>query len=96
MFSGHSMRAGYATSAAAKDMPGYRIRKHTRHKSPAVLEATSAQPSSGPRVVLRGWASSPREVAADRCTLAFLKAKQVGGYLHLGSIRLHPLDEVSK
>jgi integrase len=37
-FSGHSMRAGYATSAAAKDMPSYRIRKHTRHKSPAVLE----------------------------------------------------------
>jgi integrase len=38
LFSGHSMRAGYATSAAAKDMPSYRIRKHTRHKSPAVLE----------------------------------------------------------
>jgi hypothetical protein len=37
-FSGHSMRAGYATSAAAKDVPSYRIRKHTRHKSPAVLE----------------------------------------------------------
>jgi integrase len=38
LFSGHSLRAGYATSAAAKDMPGYRIRKHTRHKSAAVLE----------------------------------------------------------
>ncbi len=38
LFSGHSMRAGYATSAAANDMPGYRIRKHTRHKSAAVLE----------------------------------------------------------
>ena len=38
LFSGHSMRAGYATSAAARDMPSYRIRKHTRHKSPAVLE----------------------------------------------------------
>lgn len=32
-FSGHSMRAGYATSAAARDMPGYRIQQHTRHKS---------------------------------------------------------------
>src|SRR5262245_29888663 len=38
LFSGHSMRAGYATSAAANDMPGYRIRRHTRHKSAAVLE----------------------------------------------------------
>jgi integrase len=33
LFSGHSMRAGYATSAAARDMPGYRIQQHTRHKS---------------------------------------------------------------
>jgi hypothetical protein len=33
LFSGHSMRAGYATSAAAKDLPGYRIQAHTRHKS---------------------------------------------------------------
>ena len=32
-FSGHSMRAGYATAAAAKDVPGYRIQQHTRHKS---------------------------------------------------------------
>jgi integrase len=33
LFSGHSMRAGYATSAAAKDVPSYRIQQHTRHKS---------------------------------------------------------------
>jgi integrase len=33
LFSGHSLRAGYATSAAARDMPGYRIQQHTRHKS---------------------------------------------------------------
>jgi integrase len=32
-FSGHSMRSGYATSAAAEDMPSYRIQQHTRHKS---------------------------------------------------------------
>ena len=31
--SGHSMRAGYATAAAAADVPGYRIQQHTRHKS---------------------------------------------------------------
>jgi integrase len=32
-FPGHSLRAGYATSAAARVMPGYRIQQHTRHKS---------------------------------------------------------------
>jgi integrase len=31
--SGHSMRAGYATAAAAANVPGYRIQQHTRHKS---------------------------------------------------------------
>lgn len=36
-FSGHSMRAGYATSAAAADVPGYRIKQHTRHKSDAMV-----------------------------------------------------------
>jgi integrase len=37
MFAGHSMRAGYATSAAEADMPAYRIKQQTRHKSDAVL-----------------------------------------------------------
>jgi integrase len=34
-FSGHSMRAGYCTAAAGKDVPGpgYRIQQHTRHRS---------------------------------------------------------------
>ena len=32
-FSGHSLRAGYATSAAAADVPALRIQQHTRHKS---------------------------------------------------------------
>ena len=32
-FSGHSMRAGYATEAGSKDLPSYRIMQHTRHKS---------------------------------------------------------------
>jgi integrase len=31
--SGHSLRAGYATAAAAEDVPSYRIQQHTRHKS---------------------------------------------------------------
>jgi hypothetical protein len=33
LFSGPALRAGYATSAAAKYLPGYRIQQHTRHKS---------------------------------------------------------------
>ena len=32
-FSGHSLRAGYATAAAAADMPQYRIQQHTRHRT---------------------------------------------------------------
>ena len=32
-FSGHSLRAGYATAAAAANVPSYRIQQHTRHKS---------------------------------------------------------------
>jgi integrase len=31
--SGHSLRAGYATAAAAANVPSYRIQQHTRHKS---------------------------------------------------------------
>ena len=31
--SGYSLRAGYATSAAARNMPAYRIQSDTRHKS---------------------------------------------------------------
>ena len=37
-FSGHSMRAGDATSAARADIPGYRIQQHTRHKSATTLQ----------------------------------------------------------
>ena len=32
-FSGHSLRAGYATAAGAADVPSYRIQQHTRHKT---------------------------------------------------------------
>ena len=32
-FSGHSLRAGYTTAAAAANVPSYRIQQHTRHKS---------------------------------------------------------------
>jgi integrase len=32
-YSGHSMRAGYATTAGENDEPGYRIQQRMRHKS---------------------------------------------------------------
>jgi hypothetical protein len=35
LISGHSLRAGYATSVAARNMSAYRIQSHTRHKSGA-------------------------------------------------------------
>jgi integrase len=38
LFSGHSLRAGYATSAAAKELPSYRIQAHTRHKSADMVQ----------------------------------------------------------
>jgi hypothetical protein len=33
LMSGHSLRAGYATSAAARNIAAHRIQSHTRHKS---------------------------------------------------------------
>jgi hypothetical protein len=32
-FSRHSLRAGFATTAAEHDAPGYRIQSHMRHRS---------------------------------------------------------------
>jgi hypothetical protein len=37
LISGHSLCAGYAISAAAHNMPAYRIQSHTRHKSAHVV-----------------------------------------------------------
>jgi hypothetical protein len=37
LISGHSLRAGYATSAAARNMPAYRTQSHTRHKAAQVV-----------------------------------------------------------
>src|SRR5262249_22527732 len=39
LISGHSLRAGYATSAAARNMPAYRIQSHSRHKSAEMVAA---------------------------------------------------------
>jgi integrase len=38
LFSGRSLRAGYATSAAAKELPSYRIQAHTRYKSADMVQ----------------------------------------------------------
>jgi integrase len=37
-YSGHSLRAGFATSAAAAGMPSWRIRAQTGHASDAMLD----------------------------------------------------------
>lgn len=37
LFSGHSMRVGYVTSAAERDIPSHRIRQQTRHKTEAMV-----------------------------------------------------------
>lgn len=37
-FSGHSLRAGFVTSAARGRIPSYQIRQHSRHKSVQTLE----------------------------------------------------------
>ena len=43
-FSGHSMRAGYATTAGEKEAPRYRIKNRMRHKS---MDTTSGYIRSG-------------------------------------------------
>jgi len=37
LYSGHSLRAGFATSAAAAGMPSWKIRAQTGHTSDAML-----------------------------------------------------------
>ena len=37
-FSGHSLRAGFVTTAARSRIPGYHIRQHSRHKSVQTVE----------------------------------------------------------
>lgn len=49
LFSGHSMRAGYATTAAAKDLPTYRIQQHTGTSRPRWSTGTFARPINGVR-----------------------------------------------
>jgi integrase len=45
-YSGHSLRAGFVTSAAAAGVPAWRIKAHTGHCSEAVLERYIRGPGS--------------------------------------------------
>jgi len=54
LISGHSLRAGYATSAAARNMPAYRIQSHTRHKSAQVVAGDIREADSEVRARWRG------------------------------------------
>jgi integrase len=54
LVSGHSLRAGYATSAAAHDIPGYRIQQHTRHKSAQMVVGYIREANKWTKSGLRG------------------------------------------
>jgi integrase len=56
LISGHSLRAGYATSAAARNMPTYRIQSHTRHKSAQMVAGYIRDLTSGRNQVSTAWA----------------------------------------
>ncbi|HEX6001358.1 MAG TPA: tyrosine-type recombinase/integrase [Hyphomicrobiaceae bacterium] len=53
-FSGHSLRAGFVTSAAAVDVPPLRIAQHTRHKSLEMVNRYCREADEYSRSALRG------------------------------------------
>jgi integrase len=53
-FSGHSLRAGFVTSAAAVDVPPLRIAQHTRHKSLEMVNRYCREADKYNRSALRG------------------------------------------
>jgi hypothetical protein len=57
LVSGHSLRAGYATSAAARDTPAYRIQRHTRHKSAQMVAGYIREADKWTKSGLRVWGS---------------------------------------
>lgn len=67
-FSGHSLRAGYATSAAAVERPGYRIQQHMRHRSADMtnryIRAADQLNHSGLKGVWRGGPFAARRTQA--------------------------------
>jgi integrase len=65
-FSGHSLRAGYVTSAAAADVPALRIQQHTRHKSADMVARYVRESDKWSKSGLKGIlhrATAPAEAA---------------------------------
>ena len=54
LFSGHSLGAGYATSAAAKELPSYRIQAHTPDESADIVQGYIRESDRWERVGRRG------------------------------------------
>jgi len=53
-YSGHSLRAGFATSAASANVPVHRIQGHTRHKSVDVLNGYIRESDRWQKSALKG------------------------------------------
>jgi hypothetical protein len=53
-YSGHSLRAGFATSAASANVPAHRIQGHTRHKSVEVLNGYIRESDRWQKSALKG------------------------------------------
>jgi integrase len=63
-FSGHSLRAGFVTSAAAVDVPPLRIAQHSRHKSLEMVNRYVREADKYSRSALKGvFAPAPAEEA---------------------------------
>lgn len=64
-FSGHSLRAGFVTSAAAVDVPALRIAGHTRHKSLEMVQRYCREAEKYSRSALKGvFRAAPSEEEA--------------------------------
>jgi integrase len=61
-FSGHSLRAGFVTSAAAVDVPPLRIAQHTRHKSLEMVNRYCREADKYNRSALKGVFAPATEV----------------------------------
>jgi integrase len=62
-FSGHSLRAGFVTSAAAVDVPPLRIAQHTRHKSLEMVNRYCREADKYNRSALKGVFAPATETA---------------------------------
>jgi integrase len=62
-FSGHSLRAGFVTSAAAVDVPPLRIAQHTRHRSLEMVNRYCREADKYSRSALKGVFAPATEAA---------------------------------